>query len=55
MFIEESSIFHITFVKIGVIDWLLGRKKGLIYVKMFENLLLRNHTEDVFVMNFHNT
>ena len=35
-----------TFVHIGVFDWLLGRQKGSISVKMFENLLLRNHMED---------
>ena len=46
MFIELSSMFHITFVQIGVFDWLLGRQKGSIFVKMFENLLLRNHKED---------
>ena len=46
MFIEWSSKFHMTFVQIGVFDWLLGRKKGSIFVKMFKNLLLRNHIED---------
>ena len=35
-----------TFVQIGVFDWLLGRQKGSIFVKMFKNLLLRNHIED---------
>ena len=39
-------MFHITFVQIGVFDWLLGRQKGSIFVKMFKNLLLRNHKED---------
>ena len=33
-------MFHITFVQIGVFDWLSGRQK------MFKNLLLRNHMED---------
>ena len=28
MFIEESSTFHMTFVQIGVFDWLSGGKKG---------------------------
>ena len=35
-----------TFVQIGVFDWLSGRQKGLIFVKMFKNLLLRNHMAD---------
>ena len=39
-------MFHITFVQIGVFDWLSGRQKGSIFVKMFKNLLLRNHMED---------
>ena len=39
-------MFHITFVLIGVFDWLSGRQKGYICVKMFKNLLLRNHKED---------
>ena len=32
-----------TFVQIGEFDWLSGRQKGSIFVKMFKNLLLRNH------------
>ena len=48
LFIELSSTFHMTFVKIGVFDWLSGRQKGLIFVKtFFKNLLLRNHMEEV--------
>ena len=39
-------MFHITFVQIGVFDWLSGRQKASIFVKMFKNLLLRNHMED---------
>ena len=39
-------MFHITFVQIGVFDWLSGRQKGSIFVKMFKNLLLRNHKGD---------
>ena len=35
-----------TFVQIGEFDWLSGRQKGLIFVKMFKNLLLRNRKED---------
>ena len=35
-----------TFVQIGLFDWLSGRLKGSIFVKMFKNLLLRNHMED---------
>ena len=46
MFIEWSSTFHMTFVQIGVFDRLSGRQKGSIFVKMFKNLLLRNHIED---------
>ena len=34
-----------TFVQIGEFDWLSGRQKGLILVKMFKNLL-RNHMGD---------
>ena len=39
-------MIHTTFVQIGVFDSLSGRKKGSIFVKMFKNLLLRNHKED---------
>ena len=39
-------MFHITFVQIGVFDWLSGRQKESIFVKMFKNFLLRNHKED---------
>ena len=39
-------MFHITFVQIGVFDWLSGRQKGSIFVKMFKNPLPRNHMED---------
>ena len=39
-------MFHITFVQNGVFDWLSGRQKGSIFVKMFKNLLRRNHMED---------
>ena len=46
IFIELSSTFYITFVQIGVFDWLSGRQKGSIFVKMFKNLLLRNDMED---------
>ena len=38
-------MFHMTFVQIGVFDWLSGLQKGSIFVKMFKNLL-RNHIED---------
>ena len=47
MFIELSSTLHMTFVQIGVFDWLSGRQKGSIFEKTFKNLLLRNHMEDV--------
>ena len=46
MLIEYSSMFHMTFVQIGEFDWLLGRQKGSIFVKMFKSLLLRNHIWD---------
>ena len=39
-------MFHTTFVQIGEFDWLSARQKGSIFVKMFKNLLLRNHKED---------
>ena len=35
-----------TFVQISVFDWLSGRQKGSIFIKMFKNLLLRNQMED---------
>ena len=48
MFIELSSRFYMTFVQIGVFDWLSGRQKGQFSKKKtFKNLLLRNHMEDV--------
>ena len=34
------------FVQIGEFDWLSARQKGSIFVKMFKNLLLRNHKAD---------
>ena len=39
-------MFHTTFVQIGEFDWLSGRQKGLIFVKMYKKLLLRNHIGD---------
>ena len=36
MFIDKSSTFHMTFVQISEFDWLLGRQKGSIFVKMFK-------------------
>ena len=39
-------MFHITFVKIGAFDWLTGRQKGIIFVTLLKNLLLRKHKED---------
>ena len=39
-------MFHMTFVQIGIFDWLSGWQKGSIFVKMFKNLLLRNHMDD---------
>ena len=39
-------MLHIIFVHICVCDWLSGLQKESIFVKMFKNLLLRNHMED---------
>ena len=39
-------MFHTTFVQIGEFYWLSARQKGSIFVKMFQNLLLRNHKGD---------
>ena len=39
-------MFHVTFVQIRVFDWLSGRQKGSIFIKMFKNPLLRKHNED---------
>ena len=39
-------MFHAPFVHIGEFDWLSGRQKGSIFVKIFKNLLLRNRKED---------
>ena len=38
--------FGTTFVQISESDWLSGRQKRSISVKMFKNLLLRNHKGD---------
>ena len=46
MYIEWSSTFHMTFVQIREFDWFSGWQKGPILVKMFKNLLLRNHIGD---------
>ena len=46
MLIEYSSTFHMIFVQIGEFDWLSGRQKVSIFLKMFKNLLLRNHIGD---------
>ena len=35
-----------TFVQIGKFDRFAERQKGSIFVKMFKNLLLRNHMGD---------
>ena len=39
-------MFHTTFVEFSEFDWLSGLQKWLIFVKMFKNLLLRNHIGD---------
>ena len=46
MELQKSSTFHMTFVQIGAFDWLSGLRKGSIFVKMFKDLLLRNHMKD---------
>ena len=46
MFIELSSTFWKTYVQIDESDWLSRRQKGSIFVKMFKNILLRNHKGD---------
>ena len=45
-FLLPIVLNHMTFVQIGEFDWLSGRQKGSIFVKMFKNLLLRNHLRD---------
>ena len=35
-----------TFVQIGVLNWLSGRQKGSFFVKIFKKFLLRIHIED---------
>ena len=44
--LRSPLLFHATFVQIGEFDGLSGRQKGSIFVKMFKNLLLRNHKGD---------
>ena len=44
--LSSPFTFLMTFVQIDEFDWLSGRQKGLIFVKMFKNLLLRNHMGD---------
>ena len=39
-------MFHMTFVQIGEFECLSGRQEGSIFLKMFKNLLLRNHMGD---------
>ena len=41
-----SPLLFIDFGPIGEFDWLSGREKGYIFVKMFKNLLLRNDKGD---------
>ena len=42
----SSPLRFIRLVQIGEFDWLSARQKGSIFVKMFKNLLLRNHKGD---------
>ena len=42
MFIELSSMFHVTFVLILHFDWLQGPHIGQNFKKTFKNLLLKN-------------
>ena len=46
MIIEHSSTFHMTFVQIAEFDWLSGRHKGFVFLKIFKNLLLGNYKGD---------
>ena len=41
-----TEMFHKTFVQIAEFDWLPGLQKGLIFVKMLKNLLLRDRKVD---------
>ena len=34
-------MFHINFVQVGVFDWLSGRQKGSIFVKIFSETIQR--------------
>ena len=38
-----SSPLRLTFVQMVEFDWLSGQQKGLIFIKMLKNLLLRNY------------
>ena len=45
-FLSSPLRFIRLFVQIGEFDWLSVWQKGSIFVKMFKNLLLRNHKGD---------
>ena len=42
----SSPMFQTTFVQIGEFDWLSVRPKGLIFVKVFKNLLRNNKGDE---------
>ena len=45
-FIELSFTFKRLLSKIGEFDWSSGWQKGSTFIKMFKNLLIRNHKGD---------
>ena len=47
MFIEKSTMFHITIVQIGVFDWLSGRQKRVNFRK---NVLKSSSQETIWRM-----
>ena len=49
----SSPLRFMTFVQIVEFDWLSGRQKGLIFVKMLKNLLLRNNKEMKLKLGIH--
>ena len=46
IFIEKSSMFHMTFVQIASFEWLLVQHTVLSFKNIFKNLPLKNHEED---------
>ena len=46
IFIEKSSMFHMTFVQIVSFKLLLAKHRVLSFKTIFKNLPLKNHEED---------